>query len=74
MGPACWSEEGLGELIDAGMGIARLNFSHGDHQTHSATLARLRAAVATRPGCSVGVMLDTKVAFTSTLTKLSCEL
>lgn len=57
LGPACWSEEGLGQLIDAGMNVARLNFSHGDHATHSSTLERLRTAVALRPGCHVGVML-----------------
>lgn len=60
LGPACWSEEGLGELIDAGMNVARFNFSHGDHVTHNATLTRLRAAVAKRTECHVGVMLDTK--------------
>lgn len=57
LGPACWSEEGLGNLIDAGMNIARFNFSHGDHNTHSGTLERLRAAVAKRPGVHVAVML-----------------
>ncbi len=34
LGPACWSEEGLGALLDAGMNIARFNFSHGDHAGH----------------------------------------
>ncbi len=34
MGPACWSEEGLGALLDAGMDVARFNFSHGDHAGH----------------------------------------
>lgn len=60
LGPACWSVEGLGGLIDNGMNIARLNFSHGDHEGHSATLDRLREALASRPGVHVGVMLDTK--------------
>lgn len=60
LGPACWSVEGLGQLIDAGMNVARLNFSHGDHETHAATLDRLREALASRPGVHVGVMLDTK--------------
>eukprot|EP01036_Dinobryon_divergens_P025646 gene25646-34218_t len=60
LGPACWSVEGLGNLIDAGMNIARFNFSHGDHATHYASLERLRAAVAARPGVHVAVMLDTK--------------
>lgn len=41
---ACWSVENLGKLIDAGMNVARLNFSHGDHETHAATLDRLREA------------------------------
>lgn len=60
LGPACWSVEGLGQLIDAGMNIARFNFSHGDHAAHGACLERLRAALALRPGVHVGVMLDTK--------------
>ena len=60
LGPACWSVEGLGQLIDAGMNIARFNFSHGDHVAHGACLERLRAAIALRPGAHVGVMLDTK--------------
>ncbi|TFJ87005.1 hypothetical protein NSK_001339 [Nannochloropsis salina CCMP1776] len=60
LGPACWSVEGLGKLIDAGMNVARLNFSHGDHEGHGATLDRLREALATRPGVHVAVMLDTK--------------
>eukprot|EP00961_Rhodomonas_salina_P080929 1088563-Rhodomonas_salina.1 len=29
MGPKCWDEDMLGRLIDAGMNIARFNFSHG---------------------------------------------
>ncbi|CAE7615660.1 PYK, partial [Symbiodinium microadriaticum] len=60
MGPACWSVEGLGGLIDNGMNIARLNFSHGDHESHSSTLDRLREALAYRPGTHVAVLLDTK--------------
>jgi pyruvate kinase len=29
IGPASWSEEGLGILMDAGMNVARLNFRYG---------------------------------------------
>ena len=47
-------------LIDAGMNIARFNFSHGDHTAHGACLERLREAMKLRPGVHVGVMLDTK--------------
>lgn len=60
LGPACWSVEGLIGLIDNGMNIARLNFSHGDHEGHSGCLDRLREALANRPGAHVAVMLDTK--------------
>jgi len=59
IGPACWSEEGLGKLLDAGMNVARFNFSHGDHETHKKTLDRLRAVAASKSR-TVAVMLDTK--------------
>ena len=48
------------ELIDAGMSVARLNFSHGDHQLHGETLARLREAFKLRKDKPVAVALDTK--------------
>ena len=44
LGPACWEVPQLETLIDAGMNIARLNFSHGDHEGHLACLNRLREA------------------------------
>ena len=31
MGPSCWDTENLVKMIDCGMDVARLNFSHGDH-------------------------------------------
>lgn len=34
MGPKCWGEEQLEQLLDAGMNIARFNFSHGSHEAH----------------------------------------
>ena len=42
LGPACWSEENLATLMDAGMNVARFNFSHGDHAGHNEVLQRLR--------------------------------
>lgn len=60
LGPSCWSVEGLLGLIDAGMNIARLNFSHGDFNTHGGCVTRLREALAQRPGKHVAIMLDTK--------------
>src|SRR5262249_51470302 len=44
LGPACDSQDGLESLIEAGMDVARLNFSHGTHEQHGARLARLRSA------------------------------
>ena len=46
LGPACDSIEGLKALIDAGMDVARFNFSHGTHAEHGDRLARLRQASA----------------------------
>jgi len=59
LGPASWSEDGLGKLIDAGMNVARFNFSHGDHPTHQATLERLRKVAASKSR-NIAVLLDTK--------------
>eukprot|EP00448_Togula_jolla_P039226 CAMPEP_0170623274 /NCGR_PEP_ID=MMETSP0224-20130122/29604_1 /TAXON_ID=285029 /ORGANISM="Togula jolla, Strain CCCM 725" /LENGTH=514 /DNA_ID=CAMNT_0010949703 /DNA_START=29 /DNA_END=1574 /DNA_ORIENTATION=+ len=60
MGPACWDVEMLVQLIDAGMNICRLNFSHGDHEGHGATIKRIREACKQRPGKHVAILLDTK--------------
>jgi pyruvate kinase len=46
LGPACDSPDGLRDLIDAGMDVARFNFSHGTHDEHGARLKRLREASA----------------------------
>ena len=43
IGPASDSEDLLGKLIDAGMNVARLNFSHGTHEEHGATIRRIRS-------------------------------
>src|SRR5689334_13823178 len=44
LGPACQSQEMLEALIEAGMDVARLNFSHGSHEQHAENIAKLRAA------------------------------
>lgn len=60
IGPSCWSVERLVEMIDEGMSVARLNFSHGDHEVHGSTVAKIREACKLRPGSHVAIMLDTK--------------
>jgi pyruvate kinase len=59
LGPACWEVDQLETLIEAGMSVARFNFSHGDHSGHQACLDRLRQAAANK-NANVAVMLDTK--------------
>ena len=46
IGPASRSVEKLTEMINAGMDVARLNFSHGDHDYHRQTIANIKAAAA----------------------------
>ncbi|MGH7717628.1 MAG: pyruvate kinase, partial [Gemmatimonadaceae bacterium] len=43
IGPASSSPEMLRSLINAGLDVARINFSHGTHEEHRATLAAVRA-------------------------------
>jgi pyruvate kinase len=42
IGPASRDEQTLGELLKAGLDVARLNFSHGTHAEHQAVFTRLR--------------------------------
>jgi pyruvate kinase len=44
LGPAVESYEAIRELVAAGMNVARLNFSHGDHATHEEFLGWVRRA------------------------------
>ena len=46
VGPACDAPDTLERLIGAGVDVFRLNFSHGSHETHAATIARIRDAAA----------------------------
>jgi pyruvate kinase len=44
LGPASQSPEMLGKLVEAGIDVARLNFSHGDHESHGKTIRHIREA------------------------------
>lgn len=59
IGPASESPELLEQLIDAGMNVARLNFSHGDHEEHLQRIKAIRQAAAKKQK-TVGILLDTK--------------
>lgn len=55
IGPASAAEEDLEELVDAGMDVARQNFSHGTHDEHADALEHIREIAPHIP-----VMLDTQ--------------
>ena len=57
MGPASQDDAVLEKLLQAGMNVARLNFSHGTHESHAAQIVSLRA-VATRLGRPLAVLQD----------------
>lgn len=59
LGPATDSPAMLGQLLDAGMNVARLNMSHARHDWVRRVVQDLRAAAATRQ-VSVGIMMDTQ--------------
>ncbi|XP_065217382.1 pyruvate kinase-like isoform X1 [Planococcus citri] len=65
IGPVSQAVEKLEDMIDAGMNIARLNFSHGSYEYHAGTIANARQAAVNygkKIGipCSLGIALDTK--------------
>ena len=57
VGPASDSDAILDALIAAGTDIVRLNFSHGTHDTHAATIERVRRAAA-RANREVAILQD----------------
>ena len=58
IGPASWSKEGIGKLIDAGMNVARFNFSYGDHEDHKKSLDCLRDVAASKSSNIAGEYLQ----------------
>lgn len=59
IGPASESSEKVRALLDAGMDVARLNFSHGTHEEHGRRIAILKQEAA-KFGKHLGILLDTK--------------
>ncbi len=57
IGPATSTPEQIAALIDAGMDVARLNFSHGTHTDHARHIATVRAT-ATSAARSVAILQD----------------
>jgi pyruvate kinase len=57
IGPASNSPDVLREMIEAGMDVARLNFSHGTHEQHRETYERIRS-VSEEVGKPVAILQD----------------
>ncbi|HZJ01873.1 MAG TPA: pyruvate kinase [Gemmatimonadaceae bacterium] len=57
LGPASATDEAIKGLIEAGMNVARLNFSHGTHSQHLETVAMVRRC-AKELGCPVAILGD----------------
>ncbi|MDE7439188.1 MAG: pyruvate kinase [Clostridia bacterium] len=59
LGPASSNEKVLSDMIDAGMNVVRLNFSHGTHEEHAARIEMVKQ-VRERKKVPIPIMLDTK--------------
>lgn len=57
IGPACRSREQMGELIQAGLDVARLHFSYGGQDEHAENIQRLRLA-AGDAGQDIAILQD----------------
>ncbi len=59
MGPSTDDDQVLRELMLSGMNVARLNFSHGNHEYHLNNMNRIRR-ISGELGKPVAIMLDTR--------------
>ena len=59
IGPASENEEVLTRMMQAGMNVARLNFSHGSHEEHQKKIDLIKS-VREKLGLPIPIMLDTK--------------
>ena len=59
IGPASDNEQILRAMCKSGMNVARLNFSHGTHEGHKATIDKIKS-VRESLGLPIAIMLDTK--------------
>ncbi|WP_280236143.1 pyruvate kinase [Nocardia cyriacigeorgica] len=57
LGPATATEDRIRELVESGMDVARLNFSHGEHSDHADNYKKVRQA-SDHVGRAVGILAD----------------
>lgn len=59
LGPSSSDPVTVGKMLDAGMNVARLNFSHGTHESHRKYIDMIKE-IRQQRGCPLAIMLDTK--------------
>ena len=59
IGPASTNEETLSKMFEAGMNVARINFSHGDHAEQQVKIDLIKK-VREKMNLPIAIMLDTK--------------
>ena len=58
LGDKCDTVEQIGQLIDSGVDIFRLDFAVGDHKSWGKTVEKLREAMGDRPSRLVNIQMD----------------
>ncbi len=59
LGPSSSDPVTVGKMLDAGMNVARLNFSHGTHESHRKYIDMIKE-IRQQRGCPLAILLDTK--------------
>ncbi|KAL9268166.1 Plastidial pyruvate kinase 2-like protein [Drosera capensis] len=60
IGPSTNTREMMWKLAEAGMNVARMNMSHGDHASHQKVIDLVKEYNAESKGNAIAIMLDTK--------------
>lgn len=63
IGPSTNTREMIWKLAEAGMNVARMNMSHGDHASHQKVIDLVKEYNAQSKDNVIAIMLDTKVGF-----------
>ena len=58
IGPACWDEETLRALLEAGVSTVRFNFSHAEPESTAEKMALVRRLAGERAGANVAILAD----------------
>jgi hypothetical protein len=71
IGPSTNTREMIWKLAEAGMNVARMNMSHGDHASHQKVIDLVKEYNAQSKDNVIAIMLDTKASFCFTFDSIS---